>query len=95
MDTNIPLSSPPTALTANVDTLFTFSQVVEHVFIQNNSSVNITVDFDTPATSGSIVIKAGTYAYFDLRVTTVHILSSSATNVNGSSGSNIVLKGWV
>jgi hypothetical protein len=95
MDLNVALSSPAVALTQNADTLYTFRQPVRHLFIQNNSATDATIDFDTAASSGSILLKAGMHLYLDIRVTVVHILSTAATNVNGASGSNIVLKGWV
>jgi hypothetical protein len=89
----VALSSPPTQTGVGTDTTFTFSQQVNNVIIQNNSTVNVNVSFDSTATAGSILLTPGQYYEKAKKVTAVHLLTSSAVNVNGSSANNIVLLG--
>ena len=92
---NVSLSAPPAALTAGVDTSFTFASKINHFFLQNNTTTNINFDLDTGATLGSPLLLPGQYISMDIPVTVIHILSAAASNVNGSTGANIVLKGWL
>lgn len=91
---SVALSSPPTALTVSADTSFTFSSQVKHIFIQNNTAYNLNIEFDATATAGSILLMPGQYISLDIPATVIHLLSSNASNVNGTTGNNIVLKGW-
>ncbi len=93
---SVALSAPPAALTASADTTFTFSSKVHHVEIQNNSSTAVGIEYDAAATAGSWQIPPnGGALLVDHPVTAVHLFSTAATNVNGTGGSNIVLKGWL
>lgn len=90
----VALSSPPATLNAGSATLLTFATPVRHVEVQNNSSVSIGVEFDgTTATAGSFQVGPGQTYEADVSTSQVSFLSSLATNLNGSSANNVVLRG--
>ena len=93
----VALVTPPTALTVSTDTTFTFASKVNHVLIQNKSNVDVNINWDSAASAGTAIIPGGAnnLVVFHIPVTTVHLYSAAATNVNGSSGLNIVLQGWL
>lgn len=89
----VALSSPPTQTNSGSDTTFTFSKQVNCVIIQNNTGSNVNFAFDGAASAGSLLLATGQTFIYAKRVTAVHLYTSSAQNVNGTSGSNIVLLG--
>lgn len=91
---SVALSAPAAALTAGADTTFTFASQVKHIVIQNNTTSDININLDAAATLGTILVKAGQLLSLEAPGTAVHILSAAASNVNGSTGANIVLLGW-
>jgi hypothetical protein len=89
------LVAPPANLTAAADTAFVFASQVHHVWVQNNSSTVVGVEFDAPASAGSWQIPAnGGAVLLDVPVTAVHLFSTAASPVNGTAAGNIVVKGW-
>jgi hypothetical protein len=91
----VALTTPAAALTASSDTSFTWPSQVKHWIVQNNSATAVGIELDAAATAGSLQVapNGGTIA-MDIPVTVMHMYSTAATNVNGSTGANIVLKGW-
>ena len=89
----VTLTTPAAQTTANTDTLYTFSSQINTVIIQNNTAANLNFAFDAAATVGSLLLVPGQYYEKPKKVTVVHLLTTAATNVNGTSGSNIVLLG--
>jgi hypothetical protein len=89
----IELREPPTQTNAGAETVLTFPEEVHHVTIYNGTSVNINYAFNETCTAGSFVLAPGYQLDKDKSVTTVHLLTASAVNVNGSSAGNIVVKG--
>ena len=84
------------SLTANSDNLYTFPTQVHHLLIENNTTTPLNVEFDAQATAGSLLIPAGSAPIgIDVAVTVVHLYSAAASPVNGTAGSNIVLRGAV
>lgn len=93
--TNIPLVSPPAQLTAGQDTTLNFGTLVYSVMIQNKSTSDVYVEFDSAASVASLVIPGGSKALaeFPVRCTTVHIFCAAALYVNGSNDNNLIVKG--
>lgn len=90
------------ALTANTDYLFKWgaggTTQVNHIMIQNNASVNLLWDLDTATNAGSPLLSntlGQNTLFLDVQTTVVHIQANGTPNVNGSSGSNIVVRGWI
>lgn len=90
------------ALTANTDYLFKWgaggTTQVNHIMIQNNSSINIQWDLDTATSAGSPVLSntlGQNTIFLDVQTTAVHIQGNGTPNVNGTSASNIVVRGWL
>jgi hypothetical protein len=89
----VALSTAPTQTTANTDTTYIFGSQVNTVLIQNNTTANLNYAFDAAATAGSLVLLPGQYFEKPKKVTSVHLLTALATNVNGTAANNIVLLG--
>ena len=89
----VALSSPPAQTNAGTETVLTFSQQVNNVSIYNGTSSNINYAFNETVTAGSLVLAPGYQLDKSKQVTTVHLLTASAQNINGSSAGNIVVKG--
>jgi hypothetical protein len=90
------------ALTANTDYLFKWgaggTTQVNHIMIQNNSSISIEWDLDVATNAGSPVLTntaPGNTIFLDVQTTVLHIQGNGTPNVNGSSASNIVVRGWL
>lgn len=83
------------ALTANTDYTFTWASQVNHVMLQNNSAASINWDLDVATTAGSPVLAAGQTLFLDVQTTVLHLQSTGTPNVNGSSASNVVVRGWL
>jgi hypothetical protein len=90
---HVALSSPPAQTNAGTETVLTFSQQVNNVIIYNGTSATINYALDEAVTAGSLVLAPGYQLDKAKQVTTVHLLTASAQNVNGSSAGNIVVKG--
>lgn len=91
--------SNPSALTSSTDAAFKWgaggTTVVNHVMISNNSSANVNWDLDVATTAGSPVLAPGQSVFLDVQTTAVHLQSSGTPNINGSSGSNVIVRGWL
>jgi len=90
------------ALTANTDYLFKWgaggTTQVNHIMIQNNSSILINWDLDVATSAGSPVLSntAGVNTLFlDVQTSILHIQGNGTPNVNGTSASDIVVRGWL
>lgn len=87
------------ATTGGADYLFKWgvggTTQVNHVMIQNNTGANVQWDLDTATSSGSPVLATGQTIFLDVQCTILHLLSAANQNVNGSSSSNICVKGWL
>jgi len=90
-----PALSQPTQTTAGADTAWSFAQKVRHIMIQNNTAGNVQFSPDAVTSAGSPILASGGTLFFDLRVTTMHLLTASAQNINGTSAGNIVVWGWM
>ena len=89
-----PASAQPTATNAGTDTSWSFASQVRHILIQNNTVVTANLNFEAAATAGTIVLAPGATFIADLRVTAVHLLTTTAQNINGTVAGNIVIWGW-
>ncbi len=90
----VALSAPPTALTANADTLLTFASQVRHLRVQNKSGTRIYIKRDAPASLGSEAVYENGGAYGDdIPCTVLHIYSTAPTNINGTTDNNIFVEG--
>ncbi len=68
---------------------------VNHIMLQNNTGANINYDLDTSTSAGSPVLATGQTIFLDVQTSTLHLQSASNQNVNGTSASNIVVRGWL
>jgi hypothetical protein len=89
----VALTTPAAQTTAATDTPYTFGSQVNTVIIQNNTAANLNFAFDVAATAGSLLLTPGQYYEKPKKVTVVHLLTTLATNVNGTAANNIVLLG--
>lgn len=89
----IALSSPPAQTNAGSDTPLTFSQQVNRVIIQNNTSANANYAFDMVASAGSLVLVPGAMLVYPKKCTVPHLYTAAAQNINGTSAGNIVVLG--
>lgn len=91
--------SNPAATTANTDYSFAWgasgNTPVHHLMIQNNSGANLQWELDTATGSaGSPLLATGQTLFLDITTTVLHLRTSGAINVNGTSSGNIVVRGW-
>jgi hypothetical protein len=86
-------SSPPAQTNAGSDTSYTFSSQVNRVIIQNNTSVNLNYAFDTAASAGSFLLVPGATLVYPKKCTVLHLYTSTAQSINGTSSGNIVVLG--
>ncbi|SRR6266849_250039 len=89
----IALTSPPAQTNAGSDTTLTFSQQVNRVIIQNNTSANAYYAFDTAASLGSLLLVPGAFLVYPKKVTSPHLYTVAAQPINGTSAGNIVVLG--
>jgi hypothetical protein len=91
-------ASNAAALTSATDYSFawgtTGTTTVNHVMLQNNTGASLTYDLDVAATAGSIVLPNNQTVFLDIQCTVLHLYQAGTPNVNGSSASNIVVRGW-
>lgn len=99
--TPVGLSSPPTALTAGADTALTFTVTsgeaysVRRLYVQNKSTTDCFLDFDTAATAGAIAVRAGTEKAIDAPCNVLHVWCATAITLGGTADGNLVVRGWV
>lgn len=86
-------TSPPATTNAGSDTSYTFSSQVSRIIVQNNTSAVVNFAFDVAATAGSLVLQPGAFLTYPKKVTVLHLFTAAAQNINGSTGSNIVVLG--
>jgi hypothetical protein len=86
-------TSPPATTNAGSDTIYTFSSQVNRVIIQNNTSANLNFDFDQAASAGSFLALPGTMIIYPKQCTVLHLYTTGAQNINGSTAVNIVVRG--
>lgn len=80
---------------AGTDTLLPFRKRVHHLLIQNNSAAPIYVDFDVPASLGSIVVASGLLLSVDVPCDELHVYTPTAVAYNASNVvGSIVIRGW-
>lgn len=89
----VALTSPPATTNAGSDTALTFSSQINNVIVENNTSANVYVAFDTAATLGSIALVPGMYYEKPKKVTVLHLYTVAAQNINGSAVGAIVVLG--
>ncbi|HEX2614003.1 MAG TPA: hypothetical protein VHL10_00800 [Nitrososphaera sp.] len=91
--------SNPAALTANTDASFKWggsgTTVVNHIMIQNNTALNVLWDLDVATSLGSPVLQPNQSIFLDVQTTALHLQANGTPNLNGTSGSNIVVRAWL
>lgn len=91
--------SNPSALTANTDAQFKWGSagttIVNHVMIQNNTAINILWDLDVATSAGSPVLRPNETIFLDVPTAALHFQGNGTPNLNGTSGSNIVIRAWL
>ncbi len=90
---NTALSSAPAQTTADADTSLTFSSQVNHWCVQNNSNEIVYFNLDAAASTSTFTLAPGGIIWWDWPMTTLHVFTVTAVNVNGANG--IVLIGRV
>lgn len=86
------------ALTANTDYTFVWSpvgQTVNHLLIQNNSTVPVLFELDNVTSAGSPIIQPAQTLFLDVQTIALHLQANGTPNVNGSAAANIVVRGWL
>jgi hypothetical protein len=84
--TNVALSSPPSTTNAGSDTNLTFSSLVRHWTMQNKSAATIYYNLDAAASTGTLELAPGAQVWWEWPVTSVHVFTAVAINVNGANG---------
>jgi len=91
----IPLVNPPASTNAGSDTILTLVSEARQGIIQNNTAAVVNLNFDAPASPGTISIAIGaTYAFNDVSCLTIHLYTAGAQTINGNSAGNIVVECW-
>lgn len=67
---------------------------VRHVILQNNTAAIVNYDIDAATTLGSLSLAAGATIVLDIEMTTLHLRTAAAQQVNGSAAANIVVRAW-
>ncbi len=92
-------ASNAAALTSSTDYPFKWgasgTNQVNHLMLQNNTTVNLNFDLDVVATAGSPVLLPGQTVFFDVQVLILHLFQAGTPNVNGNTAANIVVRGWL
>jgi hypothetical protein len=81
--------------TGGADYVFTWTRAVNHIMIQNNTAANAQWELDVVTSGGSPILTPGQTIFLDVQTTALHLLTASNQNVNGASGNNIVVRGWL
>lgn len=92
--------SNPVALTANTDAAVKWgasgTTAVNHTTIANNTTINVNYRLDAATTAGSDLLAPGQKITVDIAGTlAVHLQANGTPNLNGSTGGNIVIIGWL
>ncbi len=87
--------TPPTTTNVGADTAYTFNTQVNHILIQNNTTANMHFDLDVASSLGSQILAPGSTFLADMQVTTLHLYTAAAQNINGTVSGNIVVRGWL
>lgn len=92
-----PAGSNGAATAAATDYPFSWaaSVMVNHIMLQNNTAGAVNYDFDTAANPGSPMLAAGQTIFLDATVQVLHLYTAGAQPVNGNTGNNIVVRGWI
>lgn len=91
-----PVSTNAAATTGGSDYTYTYiNETANHVMIQNNTGANVQWELDVATSAGSPVLATGQTLFLDIEHSTVHLLTAANQNVNGGSGSNIVIRSWL
>jgi hypothetical protein len=73
----------------------TGSTVINHLFIQNNTTANVQWELDAATSAGSPILTPGQSVFLDVQTTVLHLLTAANQNINGSLANNIVVRGWL
>jgi hypothetical protein len=71
------------------------STVINHLFIQNNTTANVQWELDATTSAGSPILTPGQSVFLDVQTTVLHLLTAANQNINGASGNNVVVRGWL
>ena len=88
------------ALTASQDNIYTFGSNANNpsqarkVIIQNNTAASINYNLDAAANPGTLSLAANAQVILDVPITKLHFYSTGTPNVNGNTGTNIVVLAW-
>ena len=85
----------PGQTNAGSETILTFSQQCDQVTVQNNSPNAIWVAFDGSVANGAKLVQPNNMLVESKFVSTVHIFTQTAQNINGTTLPNIVVLGEV
>ncbi len=93
--TSVALTTPPATLTAGANTALTFASTVYVVTVENNSGEDKNVAIPSPATAGSGKVLDGEIREFSVPAgaTTVGVYGASASPLNGTAASNVLVTG--
>jgi hypothetical protein len=85
--------------TANTDYVFKWgsngTSPVTHMLVQNNTGAAVLLELDAVTSAGSYSLATGNTIFFDNIVSyALHIQTATAQNVNGTTGGNVVVRGW-
>lgn len=73
----------------------TGSTAIHHLMLQNNTAANAQWEMGIVTSNGSPVLAPGQTLFLDAVESELHLLTAANQNVNGSSGSNIVVRAWL
>ena len=85
-----------TTIGANTDYAITFSQRINHLILENNSTNTITWELDAATSASSLHlsnINPGNILFLDIQATSVHVNSPAATTYGAATGINV--RGWL
>lgn len=93
-------SDNPLSTTGSADYVFQWGEAtrrvqVRHVMIQNNTNSPVSWDLDTPTSAGSPIIPSGATFFLDCHCSALHLQTAANQAVNGSTGANVVVRGWL
>jgi hypothetical protein len=93
----VALASPPAATNAGSATHLVFAADINHLYLINQSNVAVGVEWDgRTADAGSYQLGVGLPLTLDVHIpaaTGISLYTASAVNINGATGSNLVVKG--
>jgi len=89
----ITLQAPQPQTNAGAETILTFTQQCDQVTVQNNTPSAIWVTFDGSVANGAKLVQPNTMLVESKFVSSVHLLTQAAQNINGTTLPNIVVLG--